>query len=277
MSLGVVPFAVPLPPGYSLPGDAAGTSAAAGLSQASAGATASAPTDVVSLSNSWNSGTVTAVAGDTFRVNDLFKASAVSGQSVLGYHVALGGNGGQLLLNGVDVSTRSSFTADEFAHLTFVAGAQGSQQNLTVVAQAGKTLSHGTISGQTDSQAVQITAAVTGTRSINAMNALATLATGTDAATIAAVKEAGILSGLGTSRPSLSTDGNFTAQASDVYRITDLFKASAASSGQSILGYRVALSGTGGQLLLNGVDVSSRSSFTADEFAHLTFVAGAQG
>ncbi|HYZ23348.1 MAG TPA: hypothetical protein VE690_14450, partial [Rhodopila sp.] len=61
------------------------------------------------------------------------------------------------------------------------------------------------IGGQTDSQAVQITAAVTGTRSINAMNALATLTTGADAATVAAVKEAGILTGIGTSRPTLQT------------------------------------------------------------------------
>ncbi|MBS0644508.1 MAG: hypothetical protein JSS43_31970 [Proteobacteria bacterium] len=221
-------------------------------------------------------GNFTARPGDSYRMGDLFKASAPAGQSLFGYHVALTGSGGQLLLNGQDVSGRSSFSAEEFAHLSFVAGAQDSQQSLTVVAQAAKRLRNGTFGAVADSQAVQINAAVTGTRSINAMNALATQSLGSDSGLIAMVKEANILTGTSAgSRTTLGTTGNFTAQADDTYRISDLFKATA-PSGQSLIGYRVALNGTGGQLLLDGEDVSSRSSFTAEEVAHLSFVAGAQ-
>ena len=81
--------------------------------------------------------------------------------------------GGELRLNGDLVADgRTSFSADEFAHLTYTTGADRSQQSLVVVAQTGTRLADGTMSHETDSQAVQITANVTGSRSINAMNAL---------------------------------------------------------------------------------------------------------
>jgi hypothetical protein len=75
----------------------------------------------------------------------------------------------------------------------------------------------------------------------------------------------------------LQTDGNFTAKAGDIYRMSDLFKASA-PAGQTIAGFRVALGGVasgGGKLQLNGTDiVPARTSFSADEFAHLTYIGG---
>ena len=105
----------------------------------------------------------------------------------------------------------------------------GSQQSLVVVAQTGTRLAVpagspagtlGALSHETDSQAVQITANVTGSRSINAMNALtgttalgdpAPLA-GADAAIADIVQAAGIFNGfVGSARPTLQTDGNFTA------------------------------------------------------------------
>ena len=128
-----------------------------------------------------------------------------------------------------------------------------------MVAQTGTRLANGTVSRETDSPAMQITANVTGIRSINAMNALSGRTTGrpargADAAIVSIVQGAGIFNGfVGSTRPTLQTDGNFTAIAGDIYRMSDLFKASA-PTGQTIAGYRVALgaSGGGGQLQLNG-------------------------
>ena len=68
------------------------------------------------------------------------------------------------------------------------------------------------------------------------------------------VAESGIFTGLGTGRPTLQTDGNFTAVSGDTFRMGDLFQASA-PSGQTIAGYRVVLQGDSGQLLLNNVAV----------------------
>ena len=222
-------------------------------------------------------GNFTAISGDTFRMGDLFQASAPSGQTIAGYRVVLQGDSGQLLLDNVAVPAgQTTFTADEFANLTYTAGADGSQQNLVVVAQTGTRLADGTLTQVVDSQAVQVSANVTGARSVNAMNALATTLTGPDADVANVVTEAGIFTGVGSGRPTLSTVGNLTAAAADVYRLSDLFQASA-PSGQTIAGYRVALGDSDATLLLNGVPVSGQTSFTADEFAKLTYTAGASG
>ena len=116
-----------------------------------------------------------------------------------------------------------------------------------MVAQTGARLANGTLTHETDSQAVQITANVTGSRSINAMNALTGTnvldipLTGADAAIAGIVQGAGIFTGfVGSARPSLQADGNFNAVTSDIYRMNDLFKGSA-PTGQTIAGYRVAL------------------------------------
>ena len=105
-----------------------------------------------------------------------------------------------------------------------------SQQSLVVVAQTGTRLSDGTVIHETDSQAVQITANVSGTRSINAMNALtgttnelgvAVPLSGADAVITDIVKAAKIHNGfVGSPRPTLQTDGNFTAVTGDIYTMT---------------------------------------------------------
>ena len=283
MSLSVLPFSLQLPSGYSLSAGNGGTQSTAPSSPATAASSSTASqagsptTDVISISNSFDAGIFTAVAGDTFSLSALFQGRADKPGTVAGYRIGLGVGNGQLLLNGSDVTDRTSFTADEFAHLTYRAGTDGSQQSLVIVAQTGVRQHDGTLSQEVDSLAVQITADVTGSRSINAMNALRATPTGTDANIVGIVQQAGIFSGFGgPARPSLQTDGNFTAVAGDVYRMSALFKASA-PTGETIAGYRVALGDGGGQLLLGGIDVSDRTSFSADEFAHLTYTAGGDG
>ena len=88
------------------------------------------------------------------------------------------------------------------------------------------------------------------------------------------MQQAGIFTGfVGTTRPTLQTAGDFTAKAGDIYRMSDLFQATA-PTGQTIAGFRVALGDVavgdgGGKLQLNGADIDpARTSFSADEFAH---------
>jgi hypothetical protein len=150
-------------------------------------------------------------------MSDLFKGRAPTGQSIVGYRVALGDvapgdTDGTLNLGDQDVSARTSFTADEFAQLTYTAGTDGTRQNLVVVAQTGIRQADDTLIREADSQAVQVTADVTGSRSINAMNALMPTnvlgdpLTGADASIADIVRGAGIFGGFaGSVRPTLQT------------------------------------------------------------------------
>jgi hypothetical protein len=153
-------------------------------------------------------GNFTAQANDSYRMSELFQASAATGQTMAGYRVALGDGGdGKLMLGSTDVTGQTDFTADQFRQLTYVAGAGGSQ-SLTVVAQTGTRLSDGTLSREIDSTAVQITANVTGSRSVNAMNALSTqlAATDPDANIVSIAQQAGIFTGWsGATQPTLQT------------------------------------------------------------------------
>jgi hypothetical protein len=294
MSLSVLPFSLQLPVGYSFTTNNSGTqdTPASTTTPRSADAASttpansSAPVDVISISNALVAGDFTTDGGDSYRMSALFKAIASTGQTIAGYRVALGdggGTGGTLMLGGKPTD-RTDFTADEFAQLTYVAGTGGSQ-SLTVIAQTGKRQPNlpdgtlGALSGEIDSPAVQITANVTGTRSINAMNALSTqlAATDPDANIVSIAQEAGIFTGWsGAAQPTLQTDGNFTAQGGDSYRMSGLFQASA-STGQTIAGYRVALGDGGGKLMLGTQDVTGQTDFTADQFRQLTYVAGTGG
>ena len=80
-----------------------------------------------------------------------------------------------------------------------------------MIAQTGTRLTNtdgslGALTHEIDSPAVQITANVTGSRSINAMNALSTTPTGADADIASIVQQAGIFTGfVGTTRPTLQT------------------------------------------------------------------------
>lgn len=113
----------------------------------------------------------------------------------------------RLMFGDTDVTGQLSFTADEFSRLHFQAGPSGSTQDLVVVAQLGTRLADGTLSNVVDSPAVQITANVTGVRSINAVGALLTRATGDDADFVNTAQEASIFTGLGKTRPGLRTVG----------------------------------------------------------------------
>jgi hypothetical protein len=295
--MSILPFSLQLPSGYSLSPGSSGTQATGASSSATAataaGVKSAAPVDVISIgTSSFVAGDFTAQAGDIYRLSDLFKTTAPAGQTTAGFRVALGDvatgdGGGKLMLDGkAIVPSRTSFSAEEFAQLTYVAGTAG-PQSLVVIAQTGSRLTNadgslGALTHEIDSPAVQITADVTGRRSINAMNALSTTPTGADVDIASIVQQAGIFSGfVGTARSTLQTDGNFTAQAGDIYRMGDLFKASA-PTGQTIAGFRVALGEAagdgGGKLLLDGkAIVPARTSFSAEEFAQLTYVAGTAG
>ena len=144
-----------------------------------------------------------------------------------------------------------------------------------MIAQTGTRLTNtdgslGALTHEIDSPAVQITANVTGSRSINAMNALSTTPTGADADIASIVQQAGIFTGfVGTTRPTLQTDGNFTAKAGDSYRMSDLFQTTA-PTGQTTAGFRVALgdvaTGDGGGKLQSERrgSRSDRTSFSAE-------------
>jgi hypothetical protein len=262
-----VPFFTQVPAAETLPAAASVLTSASG-----SGATASSSGDTVSIRPVLSAGTFTAEAGDAFSLSTLVQASLPSGQTLKDYEIALGGAGdGTLLLNGQDVSSQRSFTAAQFAQLQYIAGGGGTTQNILVVAQSDSGY------GPTDSPAVQITASVTGTRSLNALPALQTTPASADAATTTIAQQAAIFSGAGNARPGLATAGNFTAGAGDTFNLSGLFQANVAT-GQTLKDYEVALDGTGdGTLLLNGSTVTSQTSFTAAQFNELQYVAGSSG
>ena len=275
----VLPLTLQLPSGYSFQTD---TSPDQNGNTASGASTSASPTltDTVDISNAALAGNFAAEPADVYRLDDLFQGNAASGGSIAGYQVALDDGGdttAHLLLNGVDVGSKSSFTPDQFANLTYEAGAEGSEQSITVAAQTGTTLANGTLTQVTDSQAMQVTADVGATRSVNALNALVDPPSGPDGNIADVVGEASIFTGFaGSSPPTLQADGNFTAVSGEAYRLDDLFQGSA-PSGRAIAGYRVALGDGSGQLWLNGTDVSSQTTFSASDFAKLSYTAGNNG
>ncbi len=211
MDLSIPRFSLQPPSGFSLSAGGSATkgtvpsNAPSSSDATSAGAIANGksagPVDVISIGDdAYAAGTFTAIAGDTYRISDLFKASVPTGQTIAGFRVALGdagANGGTLQLDGQDVlDGTTSFSAEQFARLTYTTGASGSQ-TIVVVAQTGTrrpSLPDGTLgalSHKIDSPAVPITADITGSRSINGMNALIT-PPGTDAGI---VQQAGIIAG----------------------------------------------------------------------------------
>jgi hypothetical protein len=210
MDLSILPLSLKLPSGYrsssgtqgavpsDVPSSSDATPAGAAANVKSAGLV-----DVISISNNaFVAGNFTAVAGDTYWLSNLFKASTPIAQTIAGFQVALGNsgvNGGMLRLDGQDVPDGTSVSTEQFARLTYTTGAGGSQ-TIVVVAQIGARQpglpdgSLGAPSREADSPAVQITAHVTGSRSINAMGALTT-STGTDVGIAGIVQQAGIFTG----------------------------------------------------------------------------------
>ncbi len=287
----LLPFYGQYPAGY---GSSASSAASAGTTgsgtsstnTAATSSSSSNPVDIIDIRSHQSAGAFTAAPGDLLALRGLYQGSDPAGGAIASYRVALRSdqaspNDGRLLLGNVDVTSRTSFTADEFGQLHFVAGPQGSKQDLVVVAQAGTRNADGTLSNLVDSPAVQITANITGTRSINAVGALLTQPTGSDASFVQVGQEATVFTGFGLPRPGLATAGNLTAAAGDLLALRGLYQGSDPAGG-AIASYRVALrsdqaSPNDGRLLLGNVDVTSRTSFTADEFGQLHFVAGPQG
>jgi len=261
----------------------AGYNASASPVASAAGAT---PVDVVDLRRSQLSGGFTAMAGDRFAMSSLYTGTAPAGGAIQNYRVALRSdqaapNAGQLMLGSVEVSSRTSFSPYEFSRLSFVAGPAGSKQDLLVVAQTGTLANDDTLTNPVDSPAVQITATVTGTRSINTAMALQTTPTGGDAGFMALAQTASVAIPTTATRPSLTAVGNFTAVAGDQLAVGVLYAATA-PAGTAIQNFKVALRGdqaspNAGTLSLNGVDVSSRQNFSPYEFGQLRFVAGPSG
>lgn len=280
MNVAFPPIWLQLPSGYSFPTDSSSDQGDTASTDGSGGSSAANPVDTVSISNAAQVGSFTAVPGDVYRLSDLFRGSAPSGQTIATYRVALDNRGdatARLLLNGVDVSSQTTFTPDQFSDLTYQAGALGSQQSVTVAAQTGTKLANGTLVRVTDSQAVQITAAVGATRSVNALNALVDPPSGPYGNIADVVSQAGIFTGfVGSGRPTLQTEGNFTAVSGERYRLSDLFAASA-PSGQTVAQYRVALGDGSGHLWLDGTEVSGQTTFSASDFAKLTYTTGDAG
>jgi hypothetical protein len=216
-------------------------------------------------------GNFTAEQGDAFNLSTLVQGTAAQGTTISDYEVALATlSGGTLMLNGQDVTNQGTFTAAEFADLQYIAGSAETAENILVAAQTNA-------GGLVDSPAVQITASVTGARSLNALPALQTQPAAQDTAFTALAQEATIFTGTGTNRPSLSTLGNFTAQAGDAFNLSTLVQGTAAS-GATISDYEVALAAdSGGTLMLNGQDVTNQGKFTAAEFDDLQYIAGSSG
>src|SRR5579859_4918279 len=271
---------VQLPSGYSFPTDSSSDQGDTASTDGSGGSSSANPADTVSISDAAQAGSFTAEQGDVYRLSDLFRGSAPSGQTIATYRVALDNRGdvtARLLLNGVDVSSQTTFTPDQFSDLTYRSGALGSQQSITVAAQTGTKLANGTLTKVTDSQAVQIIASVGATRSVNALNALVDPPSGPYGNIADVVSQAGIFTGfVGSGQPTLQTDGNFTAVSGERYRLSDLFAASA-PSGQTVAQYRVALGDGSGHLWLNGSDVSGQTTFSTNDFAKLTYTTGDAG
>ena len=212
-------------------------------------------------------GNLTAAASDKFSVSDLFTGTAATGGSIVGYKVALRADqtgGGQLELDGVDVTSQQSFTADQFSRLHFIAGSAGSSQDLVVIAQSGTQLADGSLVNEIDSPAVQITANVTGTRSINAVGALLTQPTGSDAAFVGIAQQSNIFSGFGAARPSLGDVGDLLQPSALIGALAGLLGAFQSTESPNTAGASLlpGFAGTLGQSLS-----SANSSETEAEMA----------
>jgi hypothetical protein len=274
-----LPFSVNYPQGFR-PSPESGT----GFGSTSSGTPSG---DTIDISVPLPGGIVTVEAGDMLSLRDLYSAGSAAYSDSTHYRVALrdnpsGPGGGRLMLDDQDVTDRVEFTAMEFARLQFIAGADGAETDLVVVARSGTPDGAGGLRSFVDSQAVQITARVTGTRSINAAEALRTEAGADEAAFLQVVKDSMLHAPIGNkARPTLTTVGNFTSEAGDMLSLRDLYSAGSAAYSDSTH-YRVALrdnpSGPGGgRLMLDDQDVTDRVEFTAMEFARLQFIAGADG
>src|SRR5260221_373537 len=174
--------------------------------------------DTIHLSPIQQGGEFTTGVGDSYHLADLFKIQeAASGAAITSVDIGLRG-AGTLTLDGVDVTTQLSFSRDQFNRVIFNAGTSiGDSTDIVVAASPTRG----------SSPALEISAEVTGTRSINAAPALYQQ----DGFTFVA-QRASLLAGYDPkSDPGLNSVGNFTSQAGDGYRLADLFKITQAQTG----------------------------------------------
>jgi len=255
-----------------------------------AGAALRAPLGNQAAPKLLTAGNFTAAPGDRFALRDLFVSPYDAAIAIDSYRVAIRDEdaalGARLILDGEDVTRRVGFTPAEFNTLVLVAGAAGGATDLVVAARrkdaAGLAI---------DSRAVAITARVTGERSVNALPALRGAAPDDAFARLAG--DAAVFAPLGgRAAPALRAVGDFTAAGGDLFSMNTLFD-TAGGSFAAGASYRVAtradaggaLDGStaggstagGGRLLLNGEDVTARTSFSGAEFAALLFEAGPAG
>ncbi|MFH5926011.1 hypothetical protein [Roseomonas xinghualingensis] len=241
----------------------------------SSGAGGSTVTDIVDIRVPLPSGSFTARAGDSYSVRELFGSPDAAVMRI----ALRGEGGGRLMLRGEDVTDRVDFDPMDYNELQFIAGADGSAQKIVAVARSGTKDEAGVWRNIADSDPVQITAHVTGIRSIEAAVALRMGAPEgeADADFVKLVQEASVFTPYGDRKaPSLSTVGNITLKAGDSLALHDLF-----SAGAETALYRVALrddaSVPGARLMLEGEDVTHRIDFTPEEFINLQFMAGPDG
>jgi hypothetical protein len=268
ISGGSAAFYTSIPSGYAAAPSSATTTGGSGTRA-----------DIVDIRVPLPSGAFTARAGDSYSVRELFGSPDAALM-----RVALRGDGdGRLVLRGVDVTGRTDFDPLDYNELQYVAGAEGSAQELVAVARKGTRQADGSWTGIADSDPVQITALVTGTRSLQAAAALRTEPgagdADADADFVALAQDAAVFAAFGSrTAPALSSSGNITLKEGDTVALHDLFTTSGKTEAAL---YRVALrtdaSAPGGKLLLNGEDVSRRIDFTPEEFINLQFVAGPRG
>ncbi|WP_338664011.1 hypothetical protein VQH23_02365 [Pararoseomonas sp. SCSIO 73927] len=257
-------FYTSLPAGY----------AAATPPPASAGGPAAAA-DIVDIRVPLPSGGFTAKAGDSLSVRELFGSP---GADLM--RVALRGEGGgRLTLRGEDVTARTDFDPMEFNELQYVTGKAGSAQELVVVARTGMRGADGRWTKIADSEPVQITATVTGTRSLSVLAALRTPAAGgADEEFVRLAQDASVFAAHGSrTAPGLTGAGDVSLRAGDALALHDLFTVGGKTEPAL---YRVALredAGTGARLMLGGEDVTGRLDFTPEEFVNLQYVAGGAG
>lgn len=288
-SITSVPIYGQFPTGTSYPtvpgasSTSTGTSSATGTTSTSGTGTTTTASSTTTTTPLVPAGSFTTVAGDIYSLSSLFAGLTGSNETIAAYQVALqgqAGDGSRLLLNGVPVTSQTSFTPAQLGQLQFQAGSQGSAQTLVVAVQANGYASDGSLTGTVDSLPVAITANVTGDRSINALGALITTPTGSDATYIQLAQESATYTGYGTNKPpTVNTVGNFTSAAGDTLSLSSLFSAKA-PTGATIKSYEVAVEGiagaTAGTLYLNGV-ATTQTSFTAAQFNQLQYVAGSSG
>ncbi|HEY8610768.1 MAG TPA: hypothetical protein VIL69_05680, partial [Roseomonas sp.] len=247
ISSGVAAFYTTYPSGYA-PATASGTMAAGNSGKA----------DIVDIRVPLPAGAFTARAGDSYSVRELFGSPSAELMRV----ALRGEGGGRLLLRGEDVTGQTDFGPLDFNELQFVAGTDGSAQEIVAVARKGTKDESGVWRNIGDSEPVQITARVTGIRSLDAAAALRTEPGmgAADADFIAVAQDAAVFAVFGSrTAPILSAAGNITLKAGDSVALHDLFSTSG-KAGTAL--YRVALRGDegspGGVLLLNGEEVTHR-------------------